>query len=86
MFEYCCDDLRDMLYGSDCLYRMTMDEVKNPRRIQDYSVNMDYEIKKVKLNEIYLYDEEYSQINGKPFSFCPYCGKNLGEKHHAKLP
>ena len=76
MSDFCCDELNNMLY-SNCLCKVDEREANNPQSIQKHSVYMKDIIRNVRIGEIYLYEAEFSQIFGKPFKFCPYCGMEI---------
>lgn len=75
-YDFCCDEL-DRMVISDCLMLVGNEELKNPNSIQDITIRFGDTPRNIKPGEIYLYNEEYHQIRGKPFSFCPFCGASL---------
>ena len=76
MISICCKDLEHMLYA-ECLMQITEYELQFPKKIQKHSLHMGELGRPLKLDEIYLYDEEYKQIQGEPFKFCPWCGAKV---------
>jgi hypothetical protein len=52
-------------------------EEQNPTSVQRAAVNLGWDIIPIKNGEVYLYDGEFKQIQGKPFKYCPWCGKSV---------
>ena len=76
MDKFCCDAFRDAWCGP-CLIEIDEDDIKDISLHQRAIYHLGGEYKKVKIGEIYLYEDELSQIKGEPFKFCPYCGAKL---------
>lgn len=72
--HFCCDNMREAYLG-DCLVRIDRKEATYPESVQVSTKEFGYPIVPVREGQIYLYNEEYNQISGTSFKYCPYCGK-----------
>jgi len=75
-YKFCCSELERMAIR-DCLIWIRDEELKQPHKLQDFTIRMGEIPREIKLNEIYLFNQEFHQLAGDPFSFCPYCGIKL---------
>lgn len=76
--EFCCENMKNG-WLSSCMLEIDEDDIKNPSNHQNTTYHMDDnpEYRKVNVGELYLYNDEMSQIEGEPFRFCPWCGFDL---------
>jgi hypothetical protein len=71
--EYCCKLLEETWE----IYRIGEEDIKHPTFIQESKIQMGYDPRPLKLYEVYIWNEEFGEIVGEPFKFCPWCGAQL---------
>ena len=71
--EYCCKLLAETWE----IHRIDEEDILRPSFIQDSVVRNGGELRPLKLHEVYIWDEEFGEIRGEPFKFCPFCGAKL---------
>lgn len=70
---YCCNNLSDTYE----VHRIDEEDIAHPAFIQESIVKNGFDPRPLKLNEVYIWDEEFGEIRGEPFKFCPWCGAKL---------
>ena len=73
--QFCCEDMKEG-WLSSCILEIDEEDLTHPEYHQNFMYHNDMDYKTVKIGELYLYDDEMSQIEGEPFKFCPWCGSN----------
>jgi len=77
MEKFCCEDMKEG-WLSPSLEEIGEEAEKHPAKVQWYTTHdFPEDVHPVKKGELYLGDSDVSQIYGKPFKFCPWCGKKL---------
>ena len=74
--EFCCEAMKEG-WLSGCVLEIDQDDLDDPKEHQLATYHMEGEYRDVKLEELYLYDDEMSQIEGQPFKYCPWCRRAL---------
>lgn len=75
--EFCCETMEEVFY-TQCMVIVDDRQEKDPGSVQVAARKLTGEkIKPIKKGEVYIFDGEYNQIQGKPFKVCPWCTKAL---------
>jgi hypothetical protein len=72
---FCCDGMLHAYYTSTIKIIGERD-LKDEYRLQKdhLEMNPDYKMKKLKLGQVFLFNDEFGTIEGEPFNSCPWCG------------
>ena len=69
---FCCPKMYNGLIFGSSLKLINEQALKMGYVFCDY-----FEKQELKLNQVYLINDETGELEGEPFKFCPYCGTNI---------